>query len=540
MTDECERPHIKQLIFSGGGAKGVVYVGAYEAMKNTGVLENVETIAGASIGAVTAAFVALGVDTEVLRRLVFSMQFKDLLGNKSQHKDKGICFLTRDGKTLEDFIRTNLLDILKQKLSAIDSDDVRYINLKKRLQNGVAFITFSDFAMLNELFPAQFKKIAFNAVDAETGEQQIFDDKQTPDVEVAIACRASASLPVILEPVKIYLNGRWKTFVDGGLYSNFLTEPFEGEGKSQQESLVFAFGESRRDITNPVFKAMHGRIGDKFVLYKPGMYERFERNYLVKVLAKLKLAYTNTRRKEVGFQKLREHYPLRTVQLHVGKLKTQHFKQATKCARVMAALGYLDSINYVVNHDLQKPHFKIDDYNEKLFLHFRAIYEAVLFGSGKSIEKNALLKKIQLLGCKLAEGKYASVNDLGRVTTKESLYLIKETAENNIDSLVAYALARAVEVMNGQLNSENLFKEVYQKGFSRAGFFSRSKLAGKTIYSQNSLQNALAKQSLFVLYQSHSEKGETRTAKIYRALSKIDSFSSDSNVNTISRSTPAA
>ena len=50
---------IKELVFNAGGAKGVGMPGVYYALKNTSIWPNIETIAGSSVGAITATLFAV-------------------------------------------------------------------------------------------------------------------------------------------------------------------------------------------------------------------------------------------------------------------------------------------------------------------------------------------------------------------------------------------------------------------------------------------------------------------------------------------------
>ena len=42
--------HFKNLVFEGGGVKGIAYVGAMEVLDKEGILNNIERVAGTSAG----------------------------------------------------------------------------------------------------------------------------------------------------------------------------------------------------------------------------------------------------------------------------------------------------------------------------------------------------------------------------------------------------------------------------------------------------------------------------------------------------------
>jgi len=61
QLQELQKKRIQRIVCSGGGAKGIVYPGAYRAMVETGMLKEIQTFSGTSAGAITATFMALGI-----------------------------------------------------------------------------------------------------------------------------------------------------------------------------------------------------------------------------------------------------------------------------------------------------------------------------------------------------------------------------------------------------------------------------------------------------------------------------------------------
>ena len=49
----------KNLVFEGGGVKGIAYIGAIEALDQAGALNQIERVAGTSAGAITAMLMSL-------------------------------------------------------------------------------------------------------------------------------------------------------------------------------------------------------------------------------------------------------------------------------------------------------------------------------------------------------------------------------------------------------------------------------------------------------------------------------------------------
>jgi NTE family protein len=77
MADEQQ---FADLVFEGGGVKGIGLAGAYAALEQRGVIR--KNVAGTSAGAITAALVAVGYTAEELDRVLLDLPF-------AKFKDKG-------------------------------------------------------------------------------------------------------------------------------------------------------------------------------------------------------------------------------------------------------------------------------------------------------------------------------------------------------------------------------------------------------------------------------------------------------------------
>ncbi|HEX8089986.1 MAG TPA: patatin-like phospholipase family protein, partial [Blastocatellia bacterium] len=70
----------KNLVFEGGGVKGVAFGGALEVLSKRGIFSQVVRVGGTSAGAITAAMVALGYDADYIKQEMLALdfnQFKD-------------------------------------------------------------------------------------------------------------------------------------------------------------------------------------------------------------------------------------------------------------------------------------------------------------------------------------------------------------------------------------------------------------------------------------------------------------------------------
>nr|WP_269146079.1 patatin-like phospholipase family protein [Rickettsia canadensis] len=114
------------------------------------------------------------------------------------------------------------------------------------------------------MIPVQYKDLVITATQEDTGELTIFNSLYTPNVEIALAYRASVSIPLVFEPVEI--NG--KQYINGGYLDNIPTKSFKDNepefkikevtddieeitlAKKQGRTLAMAFGSGMKANAN--------------------------------------------------------------------------------------------------------------------------------------------------------------------------------------------------------------------------------------------------------------------------------------------------
>lgn len=445
------RATIFHSVFSGGGAKGANYPGVHYALKKTGLLSSIQKVSGASAGASTAAFIAVGMDSHYFRKLLLSTNYLNLLGKWSKKSTPGISLITKDGKPLEIFIRTHITHAFKKTLEKIAQDKPEKNTAFEAVQQKIMSstnpkITFRDLKICADLYPGYFKELGVTAIKYPNSDLKIFNYEKTPDVEIAIACRASASLPVILEPIEI----EGQLYMDGGYFDNLPNQCFPEIGL--KNTLLFAFGEGGNH-ENAVFQALYGKEGKK--LYNPGLFEQLKRNILPSVLADLEPNYKNTDQKEATYQKIRKKYPLRTVELRTGKIKTTDFERSQAIARQLSAFGYLDTINYIINHDLaDETVFSTNSFFSELLEKFNEIFQEIQEYVAFTDKDLKLCEKLKVL-------KIDTTGEKKEITARELFYHIKEKAEKHPNSPAGFSLTCAVELQNGWLSKPELMINTY-------------------------------------------------------------------------------
>jgi len=211
-------------VFSGGGIKGLAFLGALEVLEERGLI--LERVAGTSAGSLFAALVAAGFTSEEMKKEILPMDFTLLLDKKKNP------FPFKFLHWLPIYWR---LGLYKGELL---EEWVEQLLLKKGIR------TFSD------LPPGKLKMVAS---DLTNGRIIVLpDDLHKYDVpfesfSIAKAVRMSASIPYFFEPVRLKNSQGKSIVVDGGVLSNFpvwlfdngrdrVVRPFIGFSLSQKFS----------------------------------------------------------------------------------------------------------------------------------------------------------------------------------------------------------------------------------------------------------------------------------------------------------------
>jgi NTE family protein len=194
--------HFNNLVFEGGGVKGIAYVGALEVLEREGILQNVKRVAGTSAGAMMAVLVGLRYTVDEVKEILWDLNFKKFMDSSFG--------IVRDTKRLLEEYGWYKGDYFRNKM-------VEYIKRK----TGDGEITFRELAAMHK-----YRDIYLVGADLSTGTSVVFNADDTPDVVVADAARISMSIPIFFASMK---GGKNKdhTFVDGGLLDNYSIKTFD-------------------------------------------------------------------------------------------------------------------------------------------------------------------------------------------------------------------------------------------------------------------------------------------------------------------------
>ncbi len=171
----------KNLVFEGGGAKGIAYLGALEVLKRKGILQKIERIGGTSAGAINALLFGLNYSNKELKTLLIDLNFKIFLDDSPG--------FVRDIKRLKnefgwykgDRFHSWIKDRIKGKTGNPNSTFKEIYDMKKE---------------------HKFKDIYFIGANISTGFAEVYSYEDRPLMKVADAVRISMSIPLLFAAIR--------------------------------------------------------------------------------------------------------------------------------------------------------------------------------------------------------------------------------------------------------------------------------------------------------------------------------------------------
>ena len=200
----------RNLVFEGGGVKGIAYIGAMQVMEDLGVLPGIERVGGTSAGAINAALFALGFTITEQRNILRKLNFNNFMDDSWG--------LMRDTDRLLDKYGWYKGDFFYEWISKL---------INKRLGDPNA--TFSH------LQEAGKPELYVYATNLSTRYGEVFSTEHTPHMRIADAVRISMSIPLFFAAIR---NPRNDVYVDGGVLNNFPVKLFDREKYISADSLA--------------------------------------------------------------------------------------------------------------------------------------------------------------------------------------------------------------------------------------------------------------------------------------------------------------
>jgi predicted acylesterase/phospholipase RssA/ankyrin repeat protein len=287
------------LVFQGGGPRGIAYVGALKEMEAKEALSELRRVAGTSAGAITAALLAVGYSADEIEKELKSLDFKTLLD--AEEKNQGWLDFIWNSEQPDPLKRGAAL-VIQDYWDSLKKDPLHPVNAAKKLAEqyyqtqGLCqgeklreivermiydktkenYLTFGELRQRVRDNPAQYKHLYVVATRL-TGEEQVLDTFSSEEMHedaylweqliISDAVRASSSIPGVFNPHVLHykdpINGRQPRsssikYVDGGLIRNYPLDIFDDK-KYQEDPYNHGKEENRRTLGFSLFDPTHNK-----------------------------------------------------------------------------------------------------------------------------------------------------------------------------------------------------------------------------------------------------------------------------------------
>lgn len=230
----------RNLVFEGGGVKGIAYVGALEVLDEKQILGGIRRVGGTSAGAINATLLALGYTLQEQEQILQNLDFKKFLDDDFGLVRDSARLLAEFGWYKGDFFHRWISKLVKEKLGSRDA-------------------TFQD------LRDTGHPDLYVYATNLSTNFGEVFSVERTPTERIADAVRISMSIPLFFAAVR---NARRDVYVDGGVLNNYPVKLFD------REKYIDAADRPRMARSTDYYKRENQRFQKKHPDRSPYCYNR--------------------------------------------------------------------------------------------------------------------------------------------------------------------------------------------------------------------------------------------------------------------------
>jgi NTE family protein len=197
--------HFRNLVFEGGGVKGIAYVGALQLLEEKKILDDIVRVGGTSAGAINAVLVGLNYSPAETLQILNKLNFEKFMDD-----DFGVIrdvdrLLSEFGWYKGDFFRKWIGELIAKK-------------------TGNANVTFDQ--VQQQKAAKGFRDMYFMGTNISTHFAEVFSHEHTPRTCLADAVRISMSIPLFFSSRR---SPRGDVYVDGGVLDNYPVKLFDRE-----------------------------------------------------------------------------------------------------------------------------------------------------------------------------------------------------------------------------------------------------------------------------------------------------------------------
>lgn len=194
--------NFKNLVFEGGGVKGIAYGGALEELEKRNILRGIIRVAGTSAGAINACLLALGYSYKEVSDIIAQTNFKSFEDGNAVPFFNINRVVNNYGWFKGDKFSEWIADLIKTKTG---SADLTFKKLAEQAPSG------------------NFRQLYVISTNLTQQRSDILSHETTPDMPVQLAVRMSMSIPLFFQSIELNND----IIVDGGVAWNYPVNIFD-------------------------------------------------------------------------------------------------------------------------------------------------------------------------------------------------------------------------------------------------------------------------------------------------------------------------
>ncbi len=236
--------HFRNLVFEGGGVKGIAYVGAMQVLEEKALLAEITRVGGTSAGAINAVLAGLNYTPAEMLNILKGMNFEKFMDD-----DFGVLrdidrLLTEYGWYKGDYFRKWISDLIAKKTGKPDA-------------------TFAH--IQQQKTEKGFRDMYFMGTNISTHFTEVFSHEHTPRMCIADAVRISMSIPIFFASRR---SPRGDVYVDGGVLDNYPVKLFD------RQRYIVDINLSTHGEESPYYKKHNNRIKRQGLKISPYVYNK--------------------------------------------------------------------------------------------------------------------------------------------------------------------------------------------------------------------------------------------------------------------------
>lgn len=211
----------KNLVFEGGGVKGIAYGGALQKLEELKILQNIERVAGTSAGAITATLLAIGYEAKEISDIISQTNFNDFADEDEGYLKDIYRFFVYFGWHKGDKLKQWISDHLLIKFG---KPDLTFSELHSLRSKHLLSLRGEAEAISR---PSTLRDLYIVGSNLTTHKSETYSHETTPDMQIRDAVRISMSIPFDFQAV---FSKTKDVLVDGGVIRNYPIDIFDHDG----------------------------------------------------------------------------------------------------------------------------------------------------------------------------------------------------------------------------------------------------------------------------------------------------------------------